>query len=108
MQRNSGPQPSDTSTDPHRFMDTRQCADYLGISASTLTKWRMHGRGPRFFNFGSLVRYAADDVEAFVAEARRAARPAQSNTAAADACNTGGGIVRPGSADKMMTDAGAR
>jgi predicted DNA-binding transcriptional regulator AlpA len=58
------------STDPRRFMDTRQCADYLGISASTLTKWRMYGRGPRYFNFGSLVRYAVSDADAYIESCR--------------------------------------
>jgi predicted DNA-binding transcriptional regulator AlpA len=58
------------STDPRRFMTTQQCAEYLGLSASTLTKWRMVGRGPRFFNFGSLVRYAVEDADAYVASCR--------------------------------------
>jgi len=72
MQRNTNRRQSTDqgSTDPRRFMDTRQCADYLGISASTLTKWRMVGRGPRFFNFGSLVRYAVDDADAYIASCR--------------------------------------
>jgi len=70
MQRDTNRQNNQGSTDPRRFMDTKQCADYLGISASTLTKWRMVGRGPRFFNFGSLVRYAVDDADAYIASCR--------------------------------------
>jgi excisionase family DNA binding protein len=75
MQRNANRQNADHgSTNPRRFMDTRQTAQYLGISASTLTKWRMVGRGPRYFNFGSLVRYATEDVDAYI-ESARAASP---------------------------------
>jgi excisionase family DNA binding protein len=72
MQRDTSRQHDQGSTDPRRFMDTKQTADYLGISASTLTKWRMYGRGPRYFNFGSLVRYSVDDVNAYVESARSA------------------------------------
>jgi predicted DNA-binding transcriptional regulator AlpA len=70
MQRNSNRQNDQGSTDPRRFMDTKQTADYLGISASTLTKWRMHGRGPRYFNFGSLVRYDVSDADAYIETCR--------------------------------------
>jgi predicted DNA-binding transcriptional regulator AlpA len=79
MQRNTNHQNDQGSTDPRRFMNTQQTADYVGLSASTLTKWRMVGRGPRYFTFGSRVRYTVEDADAYIESCR--AKP-RSDTAA--------------------------
>lgn len=36
---------------------------YLGISTSTLAKWRMAGSGPKFIKAGRRVLYREQDIE---------------------------------------------
>jgi DNA-binding transcriptional regulator YiaG len=54
---------------PSGFHTEKFAAAYLGISVQGLRNWRKQGRGPRFRKFGKSVRYAADDLLAFVNEA---------------------------------------
>ena len=45
-----------------------EAAEYLGISRSTLAKWRMQGKGPPFHKCGPrLVYYCPDEIEAWLA-----------------------------------------
>jgi excisionase family DNA binding protein len=44
-----------------------EAAEYLRCSKSSLNKWRISGRGPRFVYVGALVRYRRADVLAYVA-----------------------------------------
>ncbi|SUS06442.1 Transcriptional regulator (fragment) [uncultured Defluviicoccus sp.] len=49
-----------------------EAAAFLGMSTSTLAKWRVYGRGPPFSRLSrGLVVYDERDLEAFVAERRR-------------------------------------
>ena len=44
-----------------------QAATYLGISPSTLAKWRMRGEGPPFHRCGPrIVLYFIDDLDAWL------------------------------------------
>jgi len=43
----------------------------LGVSLSWLNKARVRGGGPIFVKFRRSVRYAADDLAAFIAKRRR-------------------------------------
>ena len=46
---------------------TPELANYLGLSVSTLRRWRYQGYGPKPVIFGQhTVRYRMKDVEAFV------------------------------------------
>lgn len=56
---------------PARPYDTRRAAEYLGVSASILNKWRLDGRGPEFRKFGSRVVYMQSDLDAFANLKRR-------------------------------------
>lgn len=47
-------------------------AEILGLKVSTLRRWRWAGQGPRFVKLGSAVRYDRADLEAFIANGRRA------------------------------------
>jgi predicted DNA-binding transcriptional regulator AlpA len=48
-----------------------QAADYLGISPSTLAKWRMRGYGPPFHRCGPrIVLYFTDDLDAWLLQSR--------------------------------------
>ena len=53
-----------------KYLDTREAADFLGLSNRTLDRYRVTGEGPAFHKFGSRIRYALADLEAW-AGARR-------------------------------------
>jgi len=53
-----------TSTSLKSVRDT---AVYLGVSVSTLNKWRVFGNGPRFCRLGRRVAYRQKDIDDFVA-----------------------------------------
>jgi excisionase family DNA binding protein len=46
----------------------REAASRLGLSASTLNKWRTQGRGPRFVKLGRSVCYRMADLDAWLIE----------------------------------------
>jgi len=48
------------------LLDTQQVADHCGISRRTLEFWRSYGKGPKFLKVGRLVRYAKQDVDAWL------------------------------------------
>lgn len=57
------------------LLTTEQAARRLGIEARTLVVWRHEGRdGPAFIRIGRLVRYAPEDLDAFI-EANRTRPP---------------------------------
>ena len=48
-----------------------QAAIHLGISPSTLAKWRMHGYGPPFHRCGPrIVLYFIDDLDTWLQQSR--------------------------------------
>ncbi|MBU0516942.1 MAG: helix-turn-helix domain-containing protein [Proteobacteria bacterium] len=53
------------------FLDTRQAAQYLGLSPRTLEKWRLTGSGPTHRKFGSRVLYSVDDLDLWAKTRRR-------------------------------------
>jgi DNA-binding transcriptional MerR regulator len=54
------------------YLDEWDVAERLALSVRTLRKWRhLGGSGPKFRKFGSAVRYAIADVEAFEQAAER-------------------------------------
>jgi len=65
------------------LLNTAKVADLYGLAETTLRKWRMIGRGPRFVRLGRTVRYRRADLEAFTGE--RAFR----TTGEADAAEAG-------------------
>jgi excisionase family DNA binding protein len=54
-----------------QFMTTAEVAEALRTPSETVRYWRHVGKGPKSFKLGRRVLYAAEDVEAFIAEARR-------------------------------------
>jgi len=48
---------------------TRQAAQYLGLSISTLNKWRCYGFGPKYLKLGRAVRYRLEELDRYL-EAR--------------------------------------
>ena len=58
--------------DEHRKLDTPEAAEYVGMSASTLSKRRVFGGGPRYLKLGRRVVYDTRDLEAWLDAHRRA------------------------------------
>lgn len=67
-------QPTHVTT---RLKNDIEAAQLYGVKVSTIRKWRILGRGPRFVKIGSLVRYRDEDLIAFL-----------------DSCPTGGGHLQ--------------
>ena len=42
-------------------------AEYLGVSTSTVRRWRLIGGGPRWVRIGASIRYPLSDLEGYVA-----------------------------------------
>ena len=66
--------------DHRHYLSTREAAEYLGLSARTLDRYRVSGEGPVFHRFGGRVRYSRTDLDAW-AKARRRASTAADGTA---------------------------
>jgi predicted DNA-binding transcriptional regulator AlpA len=49
------------------FLDEKRLAAELSVSLAALRRWRYAGAGPKFSKFGASVRYAVNDVEAWIA-----------------------------------------
>jgi predicted DNA-binding transcriptional regulator AlpA len=45
-----------------------EAAAHIGLSASTLNKWRTQGIGPRFVKLGRAVCYRTVDLDAWLQE----------------------------------------
>lgn len=50
------------------LVDTAQAARYLGLSRSTLEKYRVYGGGPRYHKYSKVVRYRPEDLDAWLDE----------------------------------------
>lgn len=46
--------------------NTAQLAEHLQISNRTLERWRLEGKGPKYFKLGSRVLYSEEQVEAWL------------------------------------------
>ena len=51
-----------------KYLTTAEAAEYLGLSATTLNKWRCYGNEyqPPWVSIGRLVRYSVEDLDAWV------------------------------------------
>jgi predicted DNA-binding transcriptional regulator AlpA len=79
----------DMESQPLRsFLTDTQLAEVLGISVAAIRRWRIEGRGPKFTklgelrNSGVLVRYRAEDVEAWLASLPQGGGREQANQGA--------------------------
>ena len=56
-----------------------EVAEYLGVSVSTVRRWRLLGGGPRWVRLGASIRYPVSDLNAYLAS-----------------LPSGGGVIRTG------------
>ena len=62
-------------------LTTEEAAMLLGLSTSTLNKWRVYGKGPKFLKLGRAVRYRKHDLNAFLVARTRQSTKALKGTA---------------------------
>jgi predicted DNA-binding transcriptional regulator AlpA len=56
--------PASSKNQPEaEVLNEKQVAAYLAVTVSSLRRWRLFRKGPRFLKVGSLVRYKRVDVE---------------------------------------------
>jgi predicted site-specific integrase-resolvase len=60
-----------------RLRSRRETAKILNVAIGTLDVWRPQGKGPRFIMVESRVRYADEDIEAYLAANRRPSESTQ-------------------------------
>jgi predicted DNA-binding transcriptional regulator AlpA len=53
-------------------LNVMKAAEHTGLSKSTLDKLRCFGGGPAYFKLGRVVRYSAEDLDAWLTVRRRA------------------------------------
>jgi predicted DNA-binding transcriptional regulator AlpA len=54
-----------------RLLNTREAADYIGLSKSSLDKWRVAGAPPRFMKIGRAIRYDRAVLDAYLQSCER-------------------------------------
>jgi predicted DNA-binding transcriptional regulator AlpA len=45
-----------------RFLTECEVSERTHISLATLRRWRLENRGPKYYKFGSLVRYGEEEL----------------------------------------------
>ncbi len=45
-----------------RFLTESEVSERTHISLATLRRWRLENRGPKYYKFGSLVRYGEEEL----------------------------------------------
>ena len=58
--------------DHRKYLKPAAAAEKIGITIGTLANWRWRGVGPTYYQVGGLIRYADDEVDAFMAAGRQA------------------------------------
>lgn len=61
------PQPTPATRPAGRLLTTEQAAERLTITSAALRAWRHRGGGPAFYRVGGAVRYAVEDLDAWLA-----------------------------------------
>ena len=60
-----------TLSDADRLLDVNPLAEWLGVSKSTLAKWRLTGTGPPFLKCGKKILHRQRDVSRWLDHRRR-------------------------------------
>jgi len=53
-------------------LSEKEIASRLGVSLSTIRRWRRNGTGPGYFKFGGVLRYAKSSLDAFIKQHTKA------------------------------------
>lgn len=55
------------------YLTRKQAADLLSLSVYTMAGWATKGRGPKFVHAGRKTLYRLEDLQAWLADAEKAA-----------------------------------
>ena len=50
-----------------RYLNPVEASEYIGVSSSWLAKLRLYGGGPRYSKIGRNIRYATEELDAWLA-----------------------------------------
>jgi predicted DNA-binding transcriptional regulator AlpA len=50
-----------------RYLNPVEASEYIGVSSSWLAKLRLYGGGPRYSKIGRSIRYATEELDAWLA-----------------------------------------
>jgi len=56
---------------PHKLLNNREAAEYLGVAEKTTAKWRCHGGGPPYIKIGGAIRYEQAELDRYIEKCRR-------------------------------------
>ena len=56
-----------SQSEKSNLIDT-EVAEYLNLSVSTIRRWRLIGKGPRWFRIGGSVRYPHKELAEYVSK----------------------------------------
>jgi predicted DNA-binding transcriptional regulator AlpA len=48
------------------LLNEHDVAHIIGLSVSTVRRWRVFGQGPKYLKIGSAVRYKPEDISAWL------------------------------------------
>ena len=51
---------------PRPLTFDHEVAEQVGVSLSTVRRWRLQNQGPRYLKIGALVRYLPEDIDRFM------------------------------------------
>ncbi|MBL7214967.1 MAG: helix-turn-helix domain-containing protein [Phycisphaerae bacterium] len=68
---------NDIKSDLSNILTTEQVAEKIGISPKTLKDWRHDNKGPKYWKNGRLIRYYAEEVNAWFTQAFTPIDPGQ-------------------------------
>jgi predicted DNA-binding transcriptional regulator AlpA len=50
----------------HGMWKTEEAAQFLGVAAQTMNKWRCHKQGPKYVKLGSYIWYREEDLREWI------------------------------------------
>ncbi len=56
------------TTGQPQHLSEKEAAAYIGVSLSTIRRWRRSKTGPAFFQFGGVLRYSRETLANFIAQ----------------------------------------
>lgn len=45
------------------YLTTKEAAEFLAVSSSTLKRWRRENKSPPYLKQGGIIRYSQDELE---------------------------------------------
>ena len=57
--------------DHRKYLKPTDAAKKIDVTVGTLANWRWKGFGPVYYSIGGMIRYADDEIDAWIAAGRR-------------------------------------